>query len=310
MYGVGWKSYVQYCSEASRKPLPLTEEGLMNWASSTALRGCKYTTIRSYLSGIRSAAIMQGFDVSDLVKMQRLKLVLRALKSIAPHTATRLPITNDILLKIRPHMKLDTYEGKLMWAAFTFAHACLMRCGEFTTRSYKDKSFLPLGAWKWEAGAKHGTVTLPRSKTSKEPVDIYMFANGSDTCPAKAVATYMSARTKRRYSIRLDSPLFAMEDGTPLTRKALTKALRNALVAARVPKAELYKGHSFRRGGATSLARVGVADSVIKTIGRWKSHAYQLYVDIDLNIMCSAAVQVGKLKAMFGGNDVSASKRR
>ena len=47
--------------------------------------------------------------------MQRLKLVLRALKSIAPHTATRLPITNDILLKIRPHMKLDTYEGKVMW---------------------------------------------------------------------------------------------------------------------------------------------------------------------------------------------------
>src|SRR6202165_2981387 len=83
-----------------------------------------------------------------------------------------------------------------------------------------------------------------------------------------------------------------------------------ALVAARIPNAELYKGHSFRRGGATSLARVGVADSVIKTIGRWKSQAYQLYVDIDLNIMCSAAVQVGKLKAMFGGNDVSSSVLR
>src|SRR3977135_2871280 len=49
---------------------------------------------------------------------------------------------------------------------------------------------------------------------------------------------------------------------------------------------------------------------VIKTIGRWKSQAYQLYVDIDLNIMCSAAVQVGKLKGMFGGNDVSSSMLR
>jgi hypothetical protein len=88
----------------------------MNWASSTALSGCKGTTIKSYLAGIRSAAIMQGFDVSDLAKMQRLKLVLRALKSIAPHTATRLPITNDILLKVRPHMQLGTYEGKVMWA--------------------------------------------------------------------------------------------------------------------------------------------------------------------------------------------------
>jgi hypothetical protein len=309
MYGVGWKSYVKYCATANRKPLPLTEEALMNWASSTALSGCKGTTIKSYLAGIRSAAIMQGFDVSDLSKMQRLKLVLRALASIAPHTATRLPITNDILLKIRPYVKLDTYEGKLMWAVFTFAHSCLMRCGEFTTSSYKDKNFLSLGAWKWEDGAKHGTVTLPHSKTSKRPVDIFVVANGSDTCPAAAVAKYMDARIKRRYSIRLDSPLFAMEDGTPLTRKALTKALRNALIAARVPNAELYKGHSFRRGGATSLARVGVADSVIKTIGRWKSHAYQLYVDIDLNIMCSAAMQVGKLK-MFGGNDVSSSVRR
>ena len=139
MYGVGWKSYVQYCATANRKPLLLTEEALMNWASSTALSGCKHSTIKSYLSGIRSTAIMQGFDVSDLGKMQRLKLVLRALKSIAPHTATRLPITNDTLLKIRPHMKLDTYEGKVMWAAFTFAHSCLMRCGEFTTRSYKER---------------------------------------------------------------------------------------------------------------------------------------------------------------------------
>jgi hypothetical protein len=310
MYGVGWKSYVKYCAKANRKPLPLTEEALMNWASSTALSGCKGTTIKSYLAGIRSAAIMQGFDVSGMSKMQRLKLVLRALKSIAPHTATRLPITNDILLKIRPYMQLNTYEGKLMWAAFTFAHSCLMRCGEFSTRSYKDKNFLTLGSWKWENRAKHGTVTLPRSKTSKEPVDIYVFANGSDSCPAAAMSNYMSARIKRRYSIRLDSPLYAMEDGTPLTRKALTRALRSALISARVPNAELYKGHSFRRGGATSLARVGVADSVIKTMGRWKSHAYQLYVDIDLNIMCSAAVQVGKLKAMFGGNDVSSSMLR
>jgi hypothetical protein len=310
MYGVGWKSYVKYCATANRKPLPLIEEALMNWASSTALSGCKYTTIKSYLAGIRSAAIMQGFDVADLAKMQRLKLVLRALKSIAPHTATRLPITNDILLKIRPHMQLSTYEGKLMWAAFTFAHSCLMRCGEFTTRSYKDKKYLPLNAWKWEGGAKHGTVTLPCTKTSKQPVHIYIFANGSDTCPADAMSNYMSARIKRRYSTRLDSPLFAKEDGSPLTRKALTRSLRAALIAARVPNAELYKGHSFRRGGATSLARVGVSDSVIKTIGRWKSQAYQLYVDIDLNIMCSAAVQVGKLKAMFGGNDVSSSKLR
>ena len=60
MYGVGWRSYIQYCTTANRKPLPLSEEALMNWASSTALSGCKYTTIKSYLSGIRSCRYHAG----------------------------------------------------------------------------------------------------------------------------------------------------------------------------------------------------------------------------------------------------------
>src|SRR6202163_3396170 len=50
MYGVGWRSYIQYCVTANRKPVPLSEEALMNWASNTALSGCKYTTIKSYMS--------------------------------------------------------------------------------------------------------------------------------------------------------------------------------------------------------------------------------------------------------------------
>jgi hypothetical protein len=176
----------------------------MHWASSLALSGCKHSTVRSYLAGIRSAAIMQGFDVTCMNHMHRLKLVLRALKHIAPATATRLPITNDILLRIRSHMQLHTYTGKMYWAAFTFAHACLMRCGEFTASSYKDTKYLRVSSLKWEEGASHGTITLPSSKTSKQPVDIYLFPNNSDTCPVKAMVSYMNARFNRRYATKLD----------------------------------------------------------------------------------------------------------
>ena len=43
-------------------------------------------------------------------------------------------------------------------------------------------------------------------------------------------------------------------------------------------KAEDYAGHSFRIGAAMTAAACGVPAEVIKTLGRWKSQAYQLYV--------------------------------
>ena len=39
-----------------------------------------------------------------------------------------------------------------------------------------------------------------------------------------------------------------------------------------------YSGHSFRIGAATTAAHVGVGDATIKALGRWKSGAYQGYI--------------------------------
>ena len=36
-----------------------------------------------------------------------------------------------------------------------------------------------------------------------------------------------------------------------------------------------YAGHSFRIGVATTVASQGLQDSLIKTLGRWESSAYQ-----------------------------------
>ena len=39
-----------------------------------------------------------------------------------------------------------------------------------------------------------------------------------------------------------------------------------------------YNGHSFRIGTAATAARMGVNDSLIQTLGRWKSSAFVRYI--------------------------------
>ena len=75
-----------------------------------------------------------------------------------------------------------------------------------------------------------------------------------------------------------EGPLFLLR-GKLLTRPKLVLKLRKA-VAVTGLQPEKYAGHSFRIGATTTTAVCGVPVDVIKTLGQWKSQAYQLYVRI------------------------------
>ena len=66
-------------------------------------------------------------------------------------------------------------------------------------------------------------------------------------------------------------------DGCPLTRQRFVVALKEVLQQVGIDYFK-YSGHSFCIGAATTAAARGIQDSLLKTMGRWKSAAYQLYV--------------------------------
>ena len=78
---------------------------------------------------------------------------------------------------------------------------------------------------------------------------------------------------------RRAGPLFLCANRTYLTRQRLVDRIRQAIKQAGMDPSK-YCGHSFRIGAATTAAKSGMEDSVIKTLGRWRSLACLEYICI------------------------------
>ena len=92
-------------------------------------------------------------------------------------------------------------------------------------------------------------------------------------CPVAAISAYLAVRSSTL------GPFFTFKEGTPLSRELFVARVRSALTVAGI-QASQFAGHSFRIGAASTAAARGVEDSLIKTLGRWRSSAYLLYVRI------------------------------
>ena len=83
-------------------------------------------------------------------------------------------------------------------------------------------------------------------------------------------------------------PLFIFRCGHLLTRATITSLLHDATRHAGLPFHSL-KGHSFHIGAASSAAAAGLPDWLIKVMGRWSLHCYQLYIRTPKQVLLSAA---------------------
>ena len=127
-------------------------------------------------------------------------------------------------------------------------------------------------------------VTIKASKTDpfRKGVQIYLGRTDSDLCPVAATLNYMVRRGND------SGPFFRYSRSRFLTRERFVSEVRRALAAAGIDSSK-YAGHSFRIGAASTAARCGLQDSLIKTLGRWESFAYTLYVRTSREDLCSVS---------------------
>ena len=175
----------------------------------------------------------------------------------------------------------------MLWAACCVAFFGFLRVGELTApsdASYDSTVHLSLSdiAVDNPAAPTIIRVAIKQSKTDpfRHGVNIFLGRTCTDLCPVAALLNYLVARGSE------PGPLFRFRDGRCLTRQRLVLAVKKALQQAGVEQSK-YNGHSFRIGAATTAAANGLEDSIIKTLGRWKSLAYLRYVQIPRDELAS-----------------------
>lgn len=248
-----------------------------------------HSSIKVYLSADRSLHIDYGYPdpLSNCLQLQRL------LRGIKRHQGSnppqRQPVTADVMGVLHQSLDLSNPDIVMLWAACCLGFFGSLRAGGFTTNS----SFNPSIALT-PADLQVDSSTNPQSfrvfikcaKTDpfRRGCFIFLGRGSAPRCLVLALTNYLHLR---RPGVE---PLFIFQDGCPLSRALLSSFLQATLRAAGIPGK--FSGHSFTIGAATTSAQRGVLDHLIKTMGRWSSDAYLLYVHTPVDTILSVAGRI------------------
>lgn len=272
---------------AIQSPYPLQEDTLCRYVTYLAKDGLKHRTIKAYLSGIRCLQIQKSLGNPFIGgSMPRLECVLTGIKRVEARSGdlprTRLPITMGIMKRLKDVWTATPLQPDhiMFWAAACTGFFGFLRAGEFTVPSpeaYDPDVHLNLSDVAIDSHSDPSIVRLQIKQSKTDPfrqgVDIFLGRTGSAICPVQALICYIGMRHSN------PGPLFIFKSGAPLTRAGLVSNLQAALKQTGWDDSK-YNGHSFRIGAATTAAQQGLEDSLIQTLGRWRSDAYKIYIKL------------------------------
>ena len=234
-----------------------------------------------------SLHIEQGFKnpLENCVRLERVLCRVKWLQGTG--TKQSLPITIAILRKLYKIINLNDFSDVLFWAACLTGFFGFLRCGEFTTNSshFDVNTNLSLNDIQVD---KHISpmvvlINIKASKTNqfRHGHVLHIGASGNNICAVRALMNYL------HHCGNNSGPLFLLQNGQPLSCDKFCTWFRDAMT--RIGETRHYSGHSFRIGSATTAAAVGIPDNLIKTLGRWISDAYQLYIQTPTTVQESVA---------------------
>jgi len=266
-----------------------------------------YKSIKVVLAAIRSQHVDAGV-ACDMEGMLRLKRVCDGVRRSKGEglARTRLPVTVKLISKMVTVLNWRLYDDRLFMAIVCVGTYGLLRSGEM----FPDASLGQVGLrWSDVVATKDRlSLRLATSKTDpwRKGATVELFRNNTMTCPLKAWHNYANHFATKPNP---DENLFLNQERKPVNKTWIVAYLREVITKLGLNPSH-YSGHSFRKGGATSLADAGVQDSVIKEMGRWKSGAYQLYIGANPTNNFKASMRMAAIGSRAGLEGNSSLQRK
>ncbi|XP_011407978.1 PREDICTED: uncharacterized protein LOC105315143 [Amphimedon queenslandica] len=219
--------------------------------------------------------------------MPRLKQIIKGVAVLRERDGStsrrgRLPVTPNILRWMRAvwlrGSQEEGYSHVMLCAVLRVTFFIFSRSGEMTVlegalfdpRVHLDIQDISVDR---EGQLRVVSIRLKKFKTDQEGrgATLIFGRTGNELCPVSALIQYIKLRGTK------PGPLFQWKDGTPLSCTRFVGEVQNVSLEAGLP-ARKFTGHSFLIGAATTAATLGVEDSKIQTLGRWKSSAFLSYI--------------------------------
>ena len=251
--------------------LPMSISEVLSYLSYLNLKGLAPSTTTTYVSALGFVHRMNNMkDPTNAVVVQK---VLSAINKIQGNLDARLPITQFILhrlLNAADYVVSNMFHRSLIKAMFSIAFYGLFRIGEITIQKsgaislnfsqiqvLKDTVLIP--------------ITLFKNNKSNKPFDIVIHRQDGPYCPYVLLVNYLNLRGDG------PGPLFCFSNYHHVSRCFFTTKLKACLSFCGLDT-KLYLSHSFRIGGSSYLASMGMSDLQIKLMGRWSSDSFIRYI--------------------------------
>ncbi len=263
--------------------LPVSPEDLMMFAQFLSLT-LVVPTVQNYIAGVGTLHKYTGFPFPDTSQFF-FKLFFKGLARLHPHIPHRAqPITPQILSQIAKRLNFQYPAHITIWSLFLMAFFTFARKSNLVPPTHDafdplkhltrgniavSKSGL-LVTFVWTKTIQAGGRSLQSPVTS---------IPGSILCP---VAAYQHMIT--RIPAPSQAPAFLVPGPkglTSITHNSMVTQLRGLIRELGLPPLS-FRGHSFRRGGASWAFSSGVQGELVKLLGDWRSDAYLKYLDSSL----------------------------
>ena len=282
-----------FCIAFNESFLPVQNDALLGFIELMS-RTCGFEHIQHVLSSIKFLHEFTGYPYPG--ESFNFKVLLRGLKrKLSKSTKQALPITPEMLILMYQHVNIENPFELAHWTSFLFALRLLYRKSSIAPKSFQSFD-VETGLSRQKALLFNGVVLVYQnfSKTNQ----FMSSTRVTPLVPGNIVAldpVFHYQKLVSQNEVPRTYPAFTFLDmgGVKcVTHKSFTNFLKILLSKIGLNPKD-WSGHSFRRGGASLLYRLGIDPLTIQACGDWSTDTFLRYIEVNIDKLWSAQHAMG-----------------